>query len=152
MLFFFRKCVNPGQRGDQDSLTTAENILFFSQNNLLLLNWQPFEVQCRAKQTVLHGPLGEEQLITTARAGVQACLFLALSSLVVGNSFFILVLFIKSAHCYLFSSDEGLDWCCNVIFAKFVAFFFIYLFFFLRGQRILFWSPKERLSQHVGDE
>lgn len=131
MLFFFRECSNLWQRGDQDSLTTEENILFFSQNNLLLLNWQPLEeVQCRVKQTVLCSPLGEEQLITTGKAGVQACLFLALSSSVVGNSFFILVLLIKSAHCYLLSSDEGLDWCCNVIFAKFVAFFF-YIFILL---------------------
>lgn len=110
MLFFFRECSNLWQRGDQDSLTTEENILFFSQNNLLLLNWQPLEeVQCRVKQTVLRSPLGEEQLITTGKAGVQACLFLALSSSVVGNGFFILVLLIKSAHCYLLSSDEGLD-------------------------------------------
>lgn len=66
-------------------------------------------MQCRAKQTVIPRPPGEEQLITAGKARVQACLFLASSSSVVGNSFFILVLLIKSAHCYLPCSDEGLD-------------------------------------------
>lgn len=66
-------------------------------------------MQCRVKQTVICSLPGEEQLVTAGKAIVQACLFLALGSSVVGNSFFILVLLIKSAHCYLLHSDEGLD-------------------------------------------
>lgn len=60
-------------------------------------------------QTLICTPLGEKQLITAGKAGAQACVFLTLSSSVVGNSFFIPVLLIKSAHCYLVHSDEGLD-------------------------------------------
>lgn len=58
--------------------------------------------------THLHSAGGEE-LITASKAKIQACLFLTSSSSVVGNSFFIPVLLIKSAHCYLLHSDEGLD-------------------------------------------
>lgn len=65
-------------------------------------------------QAVIYTPPGEEQLITTSKVRVQACLFLALIPSVVGNSFFILVLLIKSKHCYWLCSDEGLDWCCDV--------------------------------------
>lgn len=122
--FCFKEHVKPGQREDQDSLATEENVFFFGQRNLFF-NWQLSEkgVQCRVKQTVISTPPGEEQLITAGKARVQACLFLALSSSVVGNSFFILVLLIKSTRHYLLCSDEGLDWCCDVIFAKFVTFF-----------------------------
>lgn len=78
-----------GQKRDQDSLATEENVFFFGQSNLFF-HWQlsAKEVQCRVKQTVICSSPREEQLITAGKARVQPCLFLALGSSVVGKSFF----------------------------------------------------------------
>lgn len=86
--------------------------LFWSEQSIFLTDNSQIK-ECNV-QAVIYTPPGEEQPISTSKVRVQACLFLALSPSVVGNSFFILVLLIKSKHCYWLCSDEGLDWCCDV--------------------------------------
>lgn len=121
--FCFREHVKPGQKVDQDSWLLKEMFSFLFIT-IYFLTDNPRKKECGAGWCKHSSALlwGRNSSLLWAKLEFKLAYFW-LSSSVVGNSFFIPVLLIKSAHCYLLHSDEGLDWCCDVMFAKFVTFF-----------------------------